>query len=479
MSKFYVTTPIYYPNDIPHIGHAYTTLAADILARWHKLKGEEVFFLTGTDEHGKKIEEAAQKKGLTPKQLADNLVPEFQAAWKTLNINYDRFIRTTDADHYQVVQSLLQKVYDRGDIYPGKYEGFYCTACEAYYPEKDLAEGKLCPTHKKPVQWMEEETYFFKLSKYQNQILEICQGDIIKPDYRKEEIINRAKEGLKDISISRKNLKWGIPLPFDNNHVCYVWFDALANYLTGVGYLDNQSQFKKFWPADAHIMAKDILWFHTAIWFGILLSADLPLPQNVVAHGYWTLNGEKISKTTGNIITPAEMVAIAGTDSARYALFSSMAFGQDGDLNKENVLEKHNAELANNLGNLVSRATALIEKSGMEQCANILVNNFDVGVIEKYYKNFEFHKILEETFALLGHCNKHIDEAQVWRTKDKKELYQLADCLKIASIILYPFIPEAAQKISQALNFELSFVQIAQPLPLSEIKKCPPLFQKV
>ncbi len=479
MPKFYVTTPIYYPNDIPHIGHAYTTLAADVLARWHKIKGEEVFFLTGTDEHGKKIEEAARKKGVETKQFVDSLIPEFKSAWESLNIQYDRFIRTTDEDHLAVVRSLLQKAYDNNDIYLGKYQGYYCTACEAYYPEKDLLEGKLCPTHKIPAEWVEEETYFFKLSKYQDKILKLCEGDFIKPDFRKEEILNRIQEGLKDISISRKNLKWGIPLPFDQDHTCYVWFDALANYLTGIGYLENPKQFKKFWPADCHIMAKDIIWFHAVIWPGILLSANIDLPTHVVAHGYWTLEGEKISKTAGNIITPAEMVQIAGVDSARYYLFSSMAFGQDGDINKQAVIEKHNSELADNLGNLISRVSALIEKTEMEKCDNALARKLDIRQIEKYYSDFEFHKILEVIFTFIGECNRHIDEKQIWKTKDKKELYQLADSIKIAAIILYPFVPESAERISQAFNFELTFAQILRPLEISAIKKVQPLFRKI
>jgi len=476
--KFYITTPIYYPNGIPHIGHAYTTLAADILARYHKLKGDDVFFLTGTDEHGKKIEESAQKNGLDPKTFVDQLIPEFKSAWESFNIEYDRFIRTSDKDHYAVVQNILQQVYDKGDIYLGEYEGWYCTACEAYYQEKDL-ENKCCPIHKKEVQWLKEETYFFKLSKYQKQIKEICESGIITPDFRKEEILNRIEEGLKDLSISRKNLKWGIPLPFDENHTCYVWFDALANYLTGIKYLESKEQFKKYWPADAHIMAKDILWFHTAIWFGILLSLDLEMPKKVVAHGFWTLEGEKISKTTGNYITPIEMIDIAGVDSARYYLFSSMAFGQDGDINKAMLIEKHNSELANNLGNLVMRTSALIEKSEIKQCENKLAKKININEIEKHFDYFELHKVLENVFSFISECNKYIDANEIWKTKDPCELYQLADSIKIVAIILYPFMPQTCQNISKTLNFKISWDKISQALEVSDIKKSEPLFKKI
>ncbi len=476
--KFYITTPIYYPNGVPHIGHAYTTLTADVLARYHKIKGDDVFFLTGTDEHGKKIKEYAEQNNLDPKAFVDKLIPEFKLAWEKLNIKYDKFIRTTDDDHIKTVQNILQKSYDNGDIYLGNYKGWYCTACEAYYQEKDL-ENKCCPIHKKEVSWLEEETYFFKLSKYQNQIKEICESGIIIPDFRKEEILNRINEGLKDLSISRKNLDWGIPLPFDQTHTCYVWFDALSNYLTGIGYLDNPEQFKKYWPADAHIMAKDILWFHTVIWFGILLSVGLEMPKKVVAHGYWTLEGEKISKTTGNYITPVEMIDLAGLDSARYYLFSSMAFGQDGDINKTILIEKHNSELANNLGNLVMRTSALIEKAGMKQCENKIAEKLNIIEIEKHFDSFELHKILENVFAFISECNKYIDANEIWKTKEPSELYQLADSIKIIAIILYPFMPQTCESIAQTLSFKISWENISMPLQISEIKKSEPLFKKI
>ena len=292
--KFYVTTPIYYPNDVPHIGHAYTTIAADVLARWNKVLGKDVFLLTGTDDHGKKILDAAKKHGKKPKEFVDELIPEFKNAWKKLNVEYDRFIRTTDKDHEEVVKKVLQKVFEKGDIYLGNYEGFYCTGCEAYYTEKDLVNG-CCPIHKTKIEKLKEESYFFKLSKYQKKLLEFYKNnpEFISPKNIRQEIINRVKEGLQDLSISRTSFDWGIKLPFDKKHICYVWFDALFNYYSGAG---------KFWPADAHIIGKDILWFHTVYWPAFLMSAGIKLPKKIFAHGWWTLGKEKNSKSRGKVI---------------------------------------------------------------------------------------------------------------------------------------------------------------------------------
>ncbi len=316
--KFYVTTPIYYPNDVPHIGHAYTTIAADILNRWYKLKGFETRFLTGTDEHGKKIEKAAKAKGKNPREFVEGLVPKFKDAWKKLEIEYDRFIRTTDKDHEKKVREILEKVYKKGDIYLGEYKGYYCTECEAYYTEKDLKEG-CCPTHKIKIEKLKEPSYFFRLSKYQDKLVKLYEKNpkLILPPFRRKEIINRLKEGLQDLSISRTGFSWGIPLPFDKKHVTYVWFDALLNYVSGA---------KGFWPADLHLIGKDILWFHTVIWHAILLSADLELPKSVFAHGWWTFNKEKISKSRGKVINVDELINIAGADSARYFLFRANSF---------------------------------------------------------------------------------------------------------------------------------------------------------
>ena len=317
-NKFYITTPVYYPNDIPHLGHAYTTIAADILARWNKIKGKKVWFLTGTDEHGKKIEKIAKKNGKKPREFVDELIPKFKQAWNTLNLEYDRFIRTTDDDHVKKVQEILQKTYKKGDVYLGEYEGYYCIECEAYYTKKDL-ENSCCPIHKTKIDKLNEKSYFFKLSKYQKKILEFYNKNpnFILPKFRQKEIINRVKEGLQDLSISRTSFNWGVQLPFDKKHIAYVWFDALINYVSGAN---------NYWPADVHLIGKDILWFHVVIWPAILISADLKLPKSVFAHGWWTLNKEKISKSKGNKINIRELVDIAGVDSVRYFLFREIPF---------------------------------------------------------------------------------------------------------------------------------------------------------
>ena len=477
--KFYITTPIYYPNDIPHIGHAYTTLAADILARWHKLLNEDTFFLTGTDEHGKKIEQAAQNAKKTPKTFVDHLVPEFKDAWQKLNIRYDRFIRTTDTDHEQVVQVLLSEAHKKGDIYEGYYEGLYCTGCEAYYTEKDLVDG-CCPIHKTKIEKLKEESYFFKLSKYQKKLLDLYKKnpDFISPEHRKHEIINRVKEGLQDLSISRTSFSWGIPLPFDKNHVCYVWFDALANYISGIGYLEHSKEFKKYWPADVHLVGKDILWFHAVIWPAILMSAGIDLPKKIFAHGWWTFDKEKISKSRGKIINVDNLITIAGVDSARYFLFRETPFGNDGDFSEKMLAERHNNELADKLGNLVSRVSTLAEKYGLEK-AKPLDSSKTIKSVTKNLENLEFDKALNEIFAIIDHCNEYIQSKKPWETQDKKVLYQLCNAIKDIAILLSPFMPETSEKIAKTFHFELSLDSLKKLLEISNIKKSQILFKKI
>ncbi|MEK6841557.1 MAG: methionine--tRNA ligase [Nanoarchaeota archaeon] len=474
--KFYVTTPIFYPNDIPHVGHAYTTIAADIIKRWHKLKGEEVFFLTGTDEHGKKIENAATKAGKKPKDFVDNLVPKFKEAWKKIEIDYDRFIRTTDKDHEKVVQELLKKVFDKGDIYLGEYSGLYCTGCEAYYTEKDLEDG-LCPIHKTKAEFVKEESYFFKLSKYEKKLLEFYRKnpEFIAPDYRKQEIINRVKEGLKDLSISRTSFDWGIPIPFNKKHITFVWFDALTNYYSAT----RQKGKEKFWPADVHLVGKDILWFHSVIWPSILLSAGIELPKKVFAHGWWTFNNEKISKSRGKVINIDELVKIAGADSARYFLFRAVPFGEDGDFSEKALIDRHNNELADKFGNLVSRVTALAEKYGMEKTENKILKKLKTKEISKLIDNYEFDKALNEIFAFIDICNEYIQNKKPWETKDKKILYELVDSIKAITILLWPFIPETSEKIAKNLGFEIKLENVEKTLKVTKIKKSEILFKKI
>ncbi len=447
--KFYITTPIYYPNDVPHIGHAYTTIAADILARWNKLQGKEVFFLTGTDEHGKKIESTARKHNKTPKEFVNELVPKFKEAWKKLNIDYDKFIRTTDKEHEKVVSEILQRVYDKGDIYKGEYEGFYCVACEGYYTEKDLVNG-CCPIHKTKAELLKEESYFFRLSQYQKKLLDFYKKNpgFISPEYRKSEIVNRVKEGLKDLSISRASFNWGIPLPFDKKHVCYVWFDALFNYYSAT----KEKGKEKFWPADVHLVGKDILWFHSVIWPAFLLSAGIELPKKVFAHGWWTFDKEKISKTRGNVINIDKLIKIAGVDSARYFLFREAVFGEDGDFSEEKLVERHNNELADKLGNLVSRVSALIEKNGIEKTENKLIKKLKEKEIEKRFENYELDKALNEIFAFIDVCNEYVQEKKPWETKNKKVLYELKESILKIAELLSPFIPSTSEKITKQFS---------------------------
>lgn len=446
---FYITTPIYYPNDIPHIGHAYTTIAADVLSRWNKLNGKEVFFLTGTDDHGKKIESIAKSKNQTPREFIDKLIPKFKEAWKKLNINYDFFIRTTDKEHEKVVQEVLKKVYDKGDIYLGEYEGYYCTGCEAYYTEKDLVHG-CCPIHKKPIEVLKEETYFFRLSNYQKKLLDFYKKnpEFISPKNRSKEIINRVEEGLKDLSISRTSFDWGVPLPFDEKHVTYVWFDALLNYYSATRYKGRE----KFWPTDIHLVGKDIIWFHTVYWPAMLMSAGIDLPKKVFAHGWWTFNSEKISKSRGKVINVDELISIAGVDSARYFLLRNTAFGDDGDFSEKALIDRHNNELANKLGNLVSRVSGLIEKYGYEKTENKLLKKLNVNKIKKYFESLEFDKILNEIFAFIDICNEYVQDKKPWETKDKKVLYELKESIIEISYFLSPFMPESAEKIRKQFS---------------------------
>lgn len=478
MKTFYITTPIYYPNDIPHLGHAYTTIASDIIARWHRLNGKKVFFLTGTDEHGKKIADAAEKKGKKPKEFLDAIVPEFKEAWKKLNIDYDHFIRTTDKAHEKVVQDILKRVHEKGDIYEGTYEGLYCTSCEAYYTEKD-APDLTCPVHKRPLENLKEESYFFKLSKYQSFLLDHYEKnpDFILPKNRKQEIINRVKEGLKDFSISRSSFSWGIPLPFDKKHVCYVWFDALLNYYSAT----RTSKSKEaFWPADLHVIGKDIIWFHTVYWPAMLKSAGLELPKHVFAHGWWTVNNEKMGKSAGNAVKVDDLISIAGVDAARYFLIRETPFGDDGDLSIATVKERHNNELANKLGNLVSRVSTLAEKYGLEKTKLVkVVSEQTQKKVAEYFEKVELDKALHEIFAFIDQINEYVQQKKPWETKDAKVLYETAEAIKDAAILLSPFMPETCEKIAKTFNFKLEWKALEQPIKISKIKKADILFKKI
>jgi len=476
--KYYITTAIDYTNDVIHIGHAYQKVIADILARWHKLAGEDVFFLTGTDEHGQKIFNAAKAKGLEPKKFVDEISGADRKEQDSLNISYNRFIRTTDKDHEQVAQELTKLIFKKGDIYKGVYEGLYCIGCEAYLTEKDLVDGK-CPLHNKEPQILKEETYFFKLSKYQKQLLEHYRKnpEFILPESRRNEIINRVKDGLKDLSITRTSFSWGIPSLIDKKHFLYVWWEALINYLSGVDW--PKDKFKKFWPADAHLLGKDNGWFHAVIWPAMLLSAGIKLPRTVFVHGYLTFNGQKISKSLGNTILSSALAGKYGADSVRYYLARAVPFGEDGDFSEKDLVARHNNELADKLGNLISRVSALAEKYGLAKTENKLLKKLKLKEIEKHIENYELDKALNLIFEFIDSCNLYVQENKLWETHDKKRLYELADSIKAVAILLWPFIPDTCEKIAKQFKFELKYGEIKKTYKVQKISKAEILFRKI
>jgi methionyl-tRNA synthetase len=474
-NKFYITTAIDYVNAEPHIGHAYQKIIADVLARWHSLQGKEVFFLTGTDEHGKKVAKAAKESGKSPKEFSDQLSKKFQKAWKTLNIKPNRFIRTTDPDHERTVEEITRKINKSGDIYKGKYEGLYCTDCEAYYTERESQDLK-CPIHNKPLEKLKEETYFFKLSKYKTFLLNLYKKhpEFILPKEKRKEVTNRVKEELKDLSITRTSITWGIPFPLDKKHVFYVWYEALINYYTGI----NNTKLKDFWPANLHILGKDNTWFHAVIWPAMLKSAELSIPISTFNHGFLTFNNQKISKSLGNTISPNTLVEKYTTDTIRYFCIRHFPFGEDGNFDEKALIERHNNELANKLGNLVSRVSTLAEKYGLEINTPI-ESKLAINKVTKLIENYELDKALNEIFAFIDSLNEYIQEKKPWESKDPKIIYRLANGIKDATILLIPFIPETSEKIAKIFNFELTLKSLQQPLIPSKIKKSEILFKKI
>lgn len=427
------------------------------------MKGEEVFFLTGTDEHGKKVQKAAENAGKAPKQFVDEQVKAFKELCEKWNISYDGFIRTTDSKHEKLSRDLFQKVLDKGDIYLGEYEGLYCTDCETYYLEKDLENG-LCPIHKTKPEKVKEESYFFKMSKYQKQWLEFIEKnpDFISPKRRRQEIINRVKEGLRDLSVSRTNFDWGIKLKNNSKHVIYVWFDALINYLSGVDYESEKS--KKFWPADVHVIGKDILWFHSVIWPTMLFSAGIEPPKKIFVHGFInTASGEKLSKSAGNVIDPIELSEKYGIDTLRYFLLREITSGEDGNFSIESLVDRHNNELANDLGNLVQRTLSLVEKkSGGKvpdaKTSEELSKKLNLEKIDSFMEKLESHNALNEIFSFIHECNKYVNEKEPWKLEGKEletVLYSLLDSIRVISILLAPFLPETSERISKQLNVKL------------------------
>lgn len=482
--KFYVTTPIYYPTARPHIGNAYTTVVADVLARWHRLKGEKVFFLTGTDEHGQKLDDAAKEKGIDPKKYVDALVEDFKNAWKTLNIEFDGFVRTTDKNHEDTVKKLIKKIYRKGDLYEGVYEGLYCVPEEKYWTEKDLVNGK-CPDCNRDVKKLREKAYFFKLSKYQKKLLELYEKNpsFLLPESKRNEILNRIKEGLNDVNFTRSRFKWGVEFPEDKNYVLWVWADALTNYISALDWPKGKN-FKNFWPADIHLIGKDIMWFHSVIWPAMLLSAGIKPPKTVFAHGWWTVEGQKMSKSLGNAIDPIEISRKYSVDAFRYFLIREMPLGQDGDFSQKSFVNRLNGELVADLGNLIYRVLTLAERfNGKIQGKPELEKFLDIKKIDKFILNYDTFNAIEEIWKFIRHTNKYINENEPWKLEGKKlsnVLYNLVESCRIISILIYPFMPKTSEKINEQLGTKLGTLKDCKFKKFKgKIKKGQHLFNKV
>ncbi len=471
--KYYVTTAIYYANAAPHIGHAYEVIGADAIARFHRLLGQDVFFLTGTDEHGIKVEQTAAKHNTTPQQYVDNIAAQFRQSWDYLGVSYNRFIRTTDPDHYDVVARLWKLLLEKGDIYKASYTGLYCQGCEKFCLPRDLTPEGLCPNHQTPPEEVKEENYFFRLSKYKQQIIDNIEQnpDFIQPAFRKNEVLNQLDE-LEDISVSRprRSVTWGIPVPDDPEQVVYVWIDALSNYLTGIDWTDNPKQFHRFWPADVHVIGKDILRFHAIYWPAMLLAAELPLPRTLLVHGFITVADTKISKSIGNVISPEDLAQrfnLDNPDPIRYYMLTITGFGQDGSYTDEDFKNRINADLANNLGNLLNRTLNMLKKyyeartPTPDHAAIQLLDEERLGRIRLEYENFQFNEAVQQIMGLVDLGNKTINDAEPWTLYKEGKLqelsnvlYSVLESLRQVAIMLSPLTPTISQRIWQQLGCE-------------------------
>ena len=471
MRTFYITTPIYYVNGEPHAGHAYTTIAADALARYHRLKSEDVFFLTGVDEHGANVHKAAENAGLAPQEYCDKMAPIFTNLWERLNISHDVFLRTTSDLHKRGANKFLKALYNSGDVYKAPYQGYYCRPCERFVPDKELTDEKICPIHKLPLEQLEEENYFFKLSKYQDRLRNHIHEnpEFIHPESRRNELLSVLESGLEDISISRSSVTWGISLPFDSEHIVYVWIEALMNYITALGYETESECYRAFWPANVHIMAKDITRFHALIWPAMLMAVDLPLPKQVVAHGWLTKDGEALSKTRGIVIDMDTDIETYGLDAFRYYLLREFSFGNDGDYRPARLHARYNADLANDLGNLLNRVLGLLNKNfdgipepttpgefddEIKQMAQITADKLD-----EHIKAFAFDAGLETIWEFVRRINRYVQQTQVWtlakpETKPRMGtiLYNCLEALRFISVLISPVIPETAEKIQKQIG---------------------------
>ena len=480
--KFYITTPIYYPSAKLHIGHAYCTTIADTIARFKRLAGYEVFFLTGSDEHGQKIQRTAEAQGITPIEYVDKIVDSFKELWKRLEISNDDFIRTSESRHHEVVQEVFRRIRDKGDIYKGEYTGLYCTPCESYWTELQLDENGCCPDCHRPVEKVSEEAYFFKMSKYADAVLKHIEEnpEFLEPKSRRNEMINFIKQGLEDLCVSRTSFNWGIPVPDDEKHVIYVWFDALTNYLTPIGFLDDEEKFKKYWPADLHLVGKEIVRFHTIIWGCILMALGIELPKKVYGHGWLVISGDKMSKSKGNVVDPMLLIDEFGADAIRYFLLREIILGQDGNFNRDALIQRINSDLANDLGNLLHRSLNMINKFQK----GLLIEGGEYSEIDNSLKNEaietakEYRALMENlqisdavklVWKFISRCNKYIDETAPWKlAKDESQkenlanvLYNLAESLRIIAILISPFMPITSRRILEQL-------QVSQDIKLED-----------